>query len=118
MVHYCDICDETIKINSKSKHLQSLSHNAYKERIHSKHTIESSSFFDIDEIFNEYVSNHNRNIVLYIVKYNFKLVFYNEFYPLVKSELRITQSKFLLEKFCYFGLNILLREDLNFLIFT
>ena len=27
MEYYCDVCDRTIKIKSKSKHLQSLTHN-------------------------------------------------------------------------------------------
>ena len=42
---------------------------------------------DIDERYNEYITNHNKNLKLYLVKYDFKEVFDNDFYPHLRSEL-------------------------------
>ena len=75
MDYYCNVCDGIIKIESKNKLLQSLTHNEFEKCIRKKHTNENLDFFDIDRIFNDYITNHNKKFVLYLVEYDFKLVF-------------------------------------------
>ena len=43
-----------------------------------KHTIKNPSFFDIDEISNDYITNHNKKYYLFLIKSNFKLIFNND----------------------------------------
>ena len=45
MDYYSDVCEKTIKVKSKSKHLQSLTHNENEKCIQTKHTIESPDFY-------------------------------------------------------------------------
>ena len=73
MDYYCDVCDKTIK--SQIKYLKSLSHTELDNRIKTKHTIKNPGFFDIDSIFNEYITRHSKKFDLYLVKYDFKLFF-------------------------------------------
>ena len=60
-------------------------------------TQKNCDFSDIDEIFNDYITNQNRKFDLYLVKNDLKLVFdansknyagsaHNEFQPFFKSE--------------------------------
>ena len=89
MNYYCDVCDKTINIKSNRKHLESITHNELEECIRRKHTMGSPYFFDIDSIFNNCITNHNQKVVMYLAKQDFKSVFVGEFYPQIKSELRI-----------------------------
>ena len=75
MDYYCNTCDKTNKTKSKSKHFQSLTHNEFEKCIRTKHTIQNTNYFDIAEIFNEYIKNHNKKFDLYLVEYDFILVF-------------------------------------------
>ena len=59
MDNCCDVCDKMIEIKTKSKYLQSLTHNAVAKCIPTKHNIENPVLFDKDAIFNKYITNHN-----------------------------------------------------------
>ena len=98
MNYYCNVCDKTIKTTSKSKHLQSLTQNKFEKCIRIKQNVDNPDFSDIDEIFNNFIINHNEKIESYLVKFDFKLVFHNDFYPHINPELRINQSFFHLGK--------------------
>ena len=82
-----DLCDETNKIKSKSKYFQNLTQNKFEKRIRILHTKQNHDFFDRDELYNKDIYNHKKND-LYQVKSDFKLNFYREFPPPIKSELR------------------------------
>ena len=71
--YFRDVCDNTIKIRSKRKYIQSLTHNKFNKCIRRKHAFENTNFFDIDPILNEYFTNHNKKCDIYLVKYDFKL---------------------------------------------
>ena len=86
MKYYCDPCDKPVKLKSKNKHLQTLTHNDFQKRIRIKHTIENSDFFETDEIFDVYNTNHNKEFGLYLVIYYFIFVFDKDFYPQVISD--------------------------------
>ena len=79
MEYYTDVCEKTTKIQSEDKRLQSLTHIEFKKCIRINHTIQNPDFFDIDEIFNGYILNHNKKFDSYLVKNDFKLVFDGEF---------------------------------------
>ena len=57
MEYYCDVRDKTTKTKSKSKHLRSLTQNEFDKCIRIKHTIKNPDFFDLDDFFNENITN-------------------------------------------------------------
>ena len=65
MEYFRDVCDKTIEIKSKRVHLQSLLDNELEKCKHLKHTIRVPDFFDIDEIFGECITNHNKNPICF-----------------------------------------------------
>ena len=91
--YYCDVRDKTDKVRSKSKHLQSRTHNEVDECIQMKHTVENQNVYGIGEVFTDYITNHYKTFDLYPVKYHSEIIFDGEFYPENKSELRTSQSK-------------------------
>ena len=97
MDYYCDVCGKTIK--SKSKHLQCLTHNEFEKCIRMKHTIENPDFSFIDSIFNDYITNHNKNFDINLVEYDFNLVFDKEFNPYIKSEFQYNTTISHLKRF-------------------
>ena len=84
MDYFCSLCDKTIKIKSENYHLRSLAPNQFEKCLCKKHTIENTNFFDVDDLFNEYITNHNQKFDLYVNKFDFILFFDIEFYPDVK----------------------------------
>ena len=44
-----------------------------------KHKIKDPSFFDLDEISNDYITNHNKKYFLFLIKCDFKLIFSYDF---------------------------------------
>ena len=59
MDYCCDLCDGTTKIKSKSKHIRSLTQNEFENYILIKHAIQNPDFFDLNELFNECITDHN-----------------------------------------------------------
>ena len=59
MRYYCDVCDETVKLKSKSSHLNSLSHKEFDKCKHIKQTIEKPNINDVDKIFYSIIIEHN-----------------------------------------------------------
>ena len=85
MVYFFDVCDKTIKLKSKNNHLKSLTHIQNEKSFRINHTIKNPYFFDIDKIYNDYITNHNQKFDLHLVKCDFKLVF-NNFTPHIKTD--------------------------------
>ena len=82
------------------------------------HRIENSDFFDLDERFNNYVTNQIKKHDFYLGKYDFKLFSDRELYPNFKSELQYTTTIFHLKRFSYLGLIFSEKEGIGFLIIT
>ena len=93
MHYFCDVCEKTINIKSERKHLQSITHNALGKCIWTKHTIKILDFSDKDELFNNYITNQNKKFDSNLVKYDFQFSSDGAFYPHIRSDLRIGQSK-------------------------
>ena len=59
MVYHCVVCDETNKIKIENKQH---THIEFEKCIRIKHTIENPDFVDIDIIFNDYSTNHDKTL--------------------------------------------------------
>ena len=99
MDYYCDVCDKTIENQSKNKHLKSLTHNEFEKCTRTKHAFQRLNFSEIDDIFNEYVTNHKRKLETNLVKCDFNLVYVEEFYPHIKSHFQNNLTNLLLKSF-------------------
>ena len=86
MNYYCEICHKTIKLNSKNNHLKSFTHIQYEKAIQIIQTIENPSFFNVDKIFNDFITNHTTRFDFYLFKCDFKLDFDNDFKPRIKTD--------------------------------
>ena len=86
-MYHCNICDKTIKLRSKNKHLKSITQNELEKSIHITHSIDNPKFFDVNDIYKDFTNIHNKKYYFYSVKCNFNLVFDNNFYPCIESNL-------------------------------
>ena len=50
-MYHCNICDKVNKLESKNKHLKSITHNESKKTINITHSTENLQFFDVDNIY-------------------------------------------------------------------
>ena len=91
--------DKSFKIKSKSKYLQSLTRSELEKCIRINHTIENPDFFDLDEVFHQYIPNHIKKFDFYLVKYVFRLVFDEKFYLLFNTDLESNLSIFSLKRY-------------------
>ena len=53
-------------------------HNELGKGVRIKHTNPFPNFFDMDELFSDYISNHNKKFDSYLDKYDCELTFTNE----------------------------------------
>ena len=60
MDDYCGVGERIVKLENKSKHHEGLSHNELDNCIQTKCNVKKPVSLDIDEVFNEYVINHNK----------------------------------------------------------
>ena len=97
-------CHKTIENGSKRKYLQSLTHNKFEKSIWITHIIQNPDFFDLDSIFNEQITNHNKIIETYLVKNDFTLVFNKECTPHFPSE-KQNLITFQLKSFLFFWID-------------
>ena len=72
---HCDLCDKSIKIRSKKRHLNSRYHKSLSESINSKYTVENPSFLHMQDILRKYVDDYNKKFVIYIIICKWKLHF-------------------------------------------
>ena len=66
-------------MNSEDNPPIDISHTQREKYIRTKHTIKNPSFFDIDKIFNDYITNHNKKQYLFLLKCGFNLIFNDYF---------------------------------------
>ena len=70
----------------KNESFISISQLQYEKCFRLNHTIKNPKFFDIDKIYNDFITNHNRKFDSYFVECGFKLVIINHFNPHIKAE--------------------------------
>ena len=103
MEYPCDVCDKTINIKSKIKHLQSITHKELDKYANKAYYGKSRFLFKKDEVFKNYITNHNKKIDSFIVKNDFDLVFNKAFYPHTEFKLRNIQA--MLQLYFFFTLD-------------
>ena len=86
MSYYCDICVKTVNFKSKHKHSKSIIHNELENFFRINHSIENSKFFNVDDRYNDFINNHNEKYYFHYVKCIFNLIFYNNFFPCIESD--------------------------------
>ena len=52
-----------------------MTHTDTEKFIHINHTIKNPNISDIDKVYNEYFTNHNKELVLCLVKFDFQHFF-------------------------------------------
>ena len=61
MSYFCNVCDKTINLKSKNKHFKSLYHRDYEKLTQINHTIQYPNLIDVAKLYNDYITNHNKN---------------------------------------------------------
>ena len=56
-----------------------ISHTQTKQPFRTKHTIKNSNLFVIDKISIDYIANHNKKYNLSLIKYDFRIIFNDDF---------------------------------------
>ena len=74
-IFHCEICDKSIKIRSKKKHLNSRYHKSLSESIISIYTVEHPSFLHMEDMLKKYVDDYNKKFVLHMIICKWKLHF-------------------------------------------
>ena len=69
MDYYCDDCDKTIEVKSKSKHLESLAHNEFQNCIQRKGANQNRDSLERDEIINEYITTQKKLIYILLQRF-------------------------------------------------
>ena len=77
MSYYCDICDKTIKMKSKKKHLLSKFHNRLYRSIVNRYCIKNPEFFKIEDILKKHVDDYRKDFECFVIICEWKLVFDN-----------------------------------------
>ena len=63
MSYHCEVCDKFMRAESKYKHFKSTIHKEFDRYKHIKLTIENPNINNIDEIFYNYIIEHNKNLI-------------------------------------------------------
>ena len=72
---FCKVCDKSIKIKSKKKHLISQYHKSLSTSIFSKYSVINPDFLNIDILFKKYVLVYNKKFASYLIICKWKLHF-------------------------------------------
>ena len=72
---HCDLCDKSIKIRSKKKHLNSRYHKSITESIICKYTVKNPSFLHMEVILKKFVDVYNKKFEFYLILCKWKLHF-------------------------------------------
>ena len=69
MGFYLDICNNSMK----NKYHDSLSEHGYVKCIHIEKKIKNPNYFNIDELFRDFITHYNKKLDLYVVKSEFEV---------------------------------------------
>ena len=74
---FCDICDISVKVKSKKKHLNSQLHKYLNKEVINRYRVEKSDFIQIENILKNYIRDYNKKFKFYVVICKWKLNFSN-----------------------------------------
>ena len=72
---HCDLCDISVNIKSKNRHLNSQSHRSLTNKIIHKSNIKNPNFLQIENILQEHVDDYNKKFEFYLIYCKWKLHF-------------------------------------------
>ena len=72
---HSDLCDKSIKMRSKKKHLISQYHKPLTESIICKYTVKNASFLHLEDVLKNFVDDFNKKFEFYIIFCKWKLHF-------------------------------------------
>ena len=72
---HCELCDKSITIRFKKKHLNSQYHESLNKSVISKYTVRKPSFLHIEDILQNFVEEYNKKFEFYSILCNWKLNF-------------------------------------------
>ena len=75
----CRLCDKSIEIKSKKKHLNSTNHKYLSDRIIFRYVIQNPDFLKIDNTLKNYVLEYNKKFEYYTIICKWILHFSNKF---------------------------------------
>ena len=72
---HCDLCDKSIKIRSKTNHLNSQYHKSLTRSIICKYTVKNPNFLHVEDILKIFVDDYNKKFEFYLSFCKWKLHF-------------------------------------------
>ena len=63
---HCELCDKSIKIRSKNKHLNSRYHKSLNESIICKYIVKNHGFLHMEDILKNFVYDYNKKFEFYL----------------------------------------------------
>ena len=72
---HCELCDKSIKIKSKKKHLNSQYHKSLTRSIICKYTVKNPSFLHVEDILKNF-DDYNKKFEFYLIFCKWKLLFF------------------------------------------
>ena len=82
---HCELCDRSIKIKSKKKHLNSQNHKSLTKNIICKNTVKNPSFLHVQDILKNSVADYIKKFEFYLIFCEWKLQFSDTIFN-VKSD--------------------------------
>ena len=87
MRYYCVICLTDVKKRSKNSHLKFRSHKEFEKHKHIILSCKNIEIKDVDEILYLYMKDYNKKYTQYPLKTRFKLVFINQDYKFLMTDM-------------------------------
>ena len=72
---HCELCDRSIKVKSKKKHLNSQYHKSLTKSIICKYTLKNPSFLHVEDRLKNFVDDYNKKFEFYLIFCKWKLHF-------------------------------------------
>ena len=105
----CELCDKSIKIRSKKRHINSKNHKSLTESIINKYTVKNPSFLHMENILKNFVDEYNKKFEFYLIFCKWKLHFLDTVIN-VKSD-RLYNIR---RKYCSWNLRTLLISKIEY----
>ena len=103
--YYCDVCDKTIKLKCKKKHLNTRLHKSLSHSIINRFCVENPEFLQIENILKKYIRDYSKKFAFFIIECKWKLDFDNNIFCVNSYKMHNLCSfrdirRFLLTKIC------------------
>ena len=94
--------------------MKSLTHRECEKFLRTNYTIRNSDFFDIDKIYDDYNTNHQKDFEIYCVQLDFKLDFSYKLAVFIKTDIYLNISCINFKKFFLHRINFIVLRGNKF----